>query len=123
MGILVLSTRLKTLIKSLKMFAVQRALLSKSVRLNAIRMLATSARNMTGKNIEAYGPDLKGLKDRQIKMNMNDGRRVHEKLASGRVLYNLTGLLVLIGFIEWARVVFTLAFPGWTTFLTKSFLF
>jgi len=101
------------------MFAVQRALLSKSVRLNAIRMLATSARNMTGKNIEAYGPELKGLKEKQIKMNMNDGRRVHEKLGPDRLLYNLTGLLVLIGFIEWCRVVWSLSYPNWIIFLSK----
>merc|ERR1712141_539925 len=83
-----------------------------------IRMLATSARQMTGRNIEAYGPELKGLKDRQIKMNMNDGKRVHEKLGADRIMYNLTGLIVVLGFYEWLRVVFTLAFPGWKTFLT-----
>jgi len=101
------------------MFAVQRALLSKSVRLNAIRMLATSARNMTGKNIEAYGPELKGLKDRQIKMNMNDGKRVHEKLGADKFMFNLSFLLVLIGGIEWVRVVWSLSYPDWIIFLSK----
>merc|ERR1719411_1928950 len=51
-------------------------------------------------------------------MNMNDGKRVHEKLGADRIMYNLTGLIVVLGFYEWLRVVFTLAVPGWKTFLT-----
>merc|ERR1719290_365487 len=53
-------------------------------------------------------------------MNMNDGKRVHEKLGADKIMYNLTGLIVVLGFYEWLRVVFTLAFPGWIPFLQSQ---
>eukprot|EP00088_Acartia_fossae_P030140 TRINITY_DN3110_c0_g1_i1.p1 TRINITY_DN3110_c0_g1~~TRINITY_DN3110_c0_g1_i1.p1 ORF type:complete len:103 (-),score=25.17 TRINITY_DN3110_c0_g1_i1:327-635(-) len=84
-----------------------------------IRMLATStARNLKGTDLSKLTPEFRKFKERQSKYNMDDGLRVHEKFKSDRLLYNFTTLLVIVGFYEWCRVVWTLAYPHWPTFLT-----
>merc|ERR1719369_1210963 len=51
------------------------------------------------------------IKEKQKYFNIDNGKRVHQRGPRDEMLYNLTLLVVLAGLVEWARVVYTLAFP------------
>jgi hypothetical protein len=47
--------------------------------------------------------------------------RIHERGGpSNKILQTLTFALTVVGFAEFCRVVWTLAYPNWPTFLTKK---
>ncbi len=47
--------------------------------------------------------------------------RIHERGGpSNKVIHVLTTVLCLVGMVEFTRVVWTLAYPNWPTFLTKK---
>merc|ERR1712002_35931 len=86
---------------------------------NNIRTLSTGT--MLRGEAERLEKNFKRLKEKQKQFRIDDGLRVHEKMGSSdKILQTFTLGLVLIGFFEWCRVVWTLAYPNWETFLTKK---
>ncbi|XP_023326942.1 uncharacterized protein LOC111700302 [Eurytemora carolleeae] len=87
----------------------------------SVRMFGVSA-GLRIKDVHVAIPEnFRKLKQKQKAFSLDDGLRVHEKGgATDKILYNISGLIVLIGFVEWCRVVWTLAYPDWKTFLTKN---
>merc|ERR1712142_1371385 len=53
------------------------------------------------------------IKEKQKWFNIDNGKRVHERGgAKDDIMYNLTLLIIIIGGVEWCRVVYKLAFPS-----------
>merc|ERR1712154_261539 len=70
--------------------------------------LFSSSRPVQGKIPEGFAK----IKERQKFFNVDNGLRVHQR--GGMVdslLYNLTLIIILIGALEYCRVVYSLAFP------------
>merc|ERR1711982_99958 len=57
-------------------------------------------------------PGYAQIKEKQKYFNIDNGKRVHERGgAKDDIMYNLTLLIILVGAVEWVRVVYALAFP------------
>eukprot|EP00092_Neocalanus_flemingeri_P013733 GFUD01014811.1.p2 GENE.GFUD01014811.1~~GFUD01014811.1.p2 ORF type:complete len:108 (-),score=23.06 GFUD01014811.1:367-690(-) len=53
------------------------------------------------------------IKEKQKIFNIDNGLRVHERGGTkDKLLYNFTLLVLLVGFVEWCRVWWTMAYPG-----------
>merc|ERR1712142_1408895 len=58
-------------------------------------------------------PGYAAIKEKQKYFNIDNGKRVHERGgAKDDIMYNLTLLIIIIGGVEWCRVVYKLAFPS-----------
>merc|ERR1711942_560288 len=58
-------------------------------------------------------PGYAQIKEKQKYFNIDNGKRVHERGgAKDDIMYNLTLLIILVGAVEWVRVVYALAFPN-----------
>merc|ERR1711962_263329 len=87
----------------------------------AVRVVSTSTQLRIKEQEIAILPGFAKIKEKQKAFVVDDGLRVHEKGGqSDKILYHLTTVLVLIGLYEWCRVVWTMAYPGWKTFLSKN---
>merc|ERR1712168_827375 len=87
----------------------------------AVRVLSTSSQLRINEREVAILPGFAKIKEKQKAYAVDDGLRVHEKGGQrDRILYHLSTILVLIGLYEWCRVVWTLAYPDWKTFLSKK---
>jgi hypothetical protein len=97
------------------------SLLVQPSRFLAVRALSTSAwmarkdmggnegKNPFGDNIPAK---FKKLKELQAEFNVDNGKRVHERGKTDNVLHSITVLILAVGFAEWCRVWWTLAYPN-----------
>merc|ERR1712183_769029 len=58
-------------------------------------------------------PGYAAIKEKQKYFNIDNGKRVHERGgAKDDIMYNITLLVILVGLVEWCRVVYALAFPS-----------
>lgn len=95
-------------------------LLSPSRYLTA-RVLSTSARlarqDLGGnEGIQPYGTNIPAgfakIKERQRIFNIDNGQRVHERGGrSDYMWHTITLAVVIVGFMEWCRVIYVLAYP------------
>jgi len=84
------------------------------------RMLSVSGANKIQDTQIAIRPGFNKIKEKQKLYAVDDGRRVHEKEGGkDRFLYHISTVIVIVGFVEWCRVTWTLAYPGWKTVLSK----
>merc|ERR1711982_141271 len=68
-----------------------------------------STTTTTSSNIR---PGYAQIKEKQKYFNIDNGKRVRERGgAKDDIMYNLTLLIILVGAVEWVRVVYALAFP------------
>merc|ERR1719154_696267 len=100
----------------------RRILISRNgIRLLQRSLTTTSTNTMRGTDLELLPPELKALKKKQARFTMDDGKRVHEKGGwTDKVLYQFTSLVMIVGCFEACRIIWTLCYPDWETFLTKK---
>jgi len=97
------------------------SLLAGKCRLMATRAFSTTARatrqdlgGNTGKN--PFGDNIpakyKLIKEKQRTFNLDNGLRVHERGKTDAFFSNFTLLVVVLGGVEWCRVVYKMAYPN-----------
>merc|ERR1712055_831484 len=87
-----------------------RASLATLVSSTATRALISTTSTINSSNIR---PGYAAIKEKQKYFNIDNGKRVHERGgAKDDIMYNITLLIILVGLVEWCRVVYALAFPS-----------
>jgi len=75
-------------------------------------LFSTTVRRFAGEPKANIPAGFAKLKEKQKFFNVDNGLRVHQRGgASDSILHSITLLLILVGLVEWTRVVYTLAFP------------
>merc|ERR1712212_533379 len=87
-----------------------RASTARVISSTATRALFSTTSTKNSSNIR---PGYAAIKEKQKYFNIDNGKRVHERGgAKDDIMYNITLLIILVGLVEWCRVVYALAFPS-----------
>merc|ERR1711887_432832 len=87
-----------------------RASTARVISSTATRALFSTTSTIDSSNIR---PGYAAIKEKQKYFNIDNGKRVHERGgAKDDIMYNITLLVILVGLVEWCRVVYALAFPS-----------
>jgi hypothetical protein len=75
------------------------------------RFSTATARNTRDANVEVHPGYLK-FKETQKKFQIDNGLRIHERGGPiEKAIFNLTGILILMGGVVWVKNFITMAFP------------
>merc|ERR1712212_544964 len=109
MGVLLQATQIYHCRKTMFASLLPRASTARVLSSTATRAFFSTSATSAASNIPA---GFAKIKEKQKYFNIDNGKRVHQRGGTkDEMLYNLTLLVVLVGLAEWARVVYTLAFP------------